>query len=366
MILAALSIVMLVAPAIFSLIIHMCLRHGEVEKKRSIVLFFVYLAIINILTFAVSYIRGVKVLNFSNMTVSYRLKYMGLGFTLGFVMPFIVCLLTEDVITIGGFVRYCKKFVKDMKKYMPYAIWSAKADLQAEVATSYLNWMWWLIEPICMMLIYTMIFGVVFRASEEFFPIFVFIGLTMWSFFSRSLSASVDIVRWNKDIITKIYMPKYILLLSKMFTYFFKMMVSFAVIFIMMLFFRVPISFNILWIIPVFILLFLFTFGMSSIMMHYGVYVSDLGYITGIVLQMMMYLTGVFYSLSNQVPEPFGVILEVFNPVAFIISAMREALLYRTTPMLGAMAVWTLISMIMIALGIFTVYSNENAYVKMI
>ncbi len=365
-VLALLSVIMLVAPAVFSLVIHMCLRHGEVETKRRVILFLVYLAIINLLTFGISYLRGVKSLDFTNMTTSYRLKYAGLGCLFGLIMPFIVCLLTEDIITIGGFIRYGKRFFGDMKRYLPYALWSAKADLQAEVATSYLNWMWWLIEPICSMLIYTLIFGIVFRASEDYFPLFVFVGISMWSFFSRSLTASVDIVRFNKDIITKVYMPKYIILLAKMFSYFFKMLVSFGVIIIMMIFFRVPISLNVLCTIPAFVLLFLLTFGVSSIMMHYGVFVSDLGYITGIVLQMMMYLTGVFYSLSNQVPRPFGTILEVFNPVAYVIAVMRNALLYCQAPDLFIMMIWTAISLVCIALGIFTVYSNENSYVKVI
>ncbi len=189
--LAVLSAAMLIAPACFSIIIHLCLRHGEVETKRRIILFFVYLAIINLITFSVSYVRGVTKLDFFNMTSSYRLKYIGMGCVAGFVMPFIVCLMTEDMITVGGFKRYIARFFKDVRKYLPYAIWSAKADLQAEVATSYLNWMWWLIEPICSMLIYTMIFGVVFKAKEDYFPIFVFFGITMWSFFSRSRTASV-------------------------------------------------------------------------------------------------------------------------------------------------------------------------------
>ena len=81
-----------------------------------------------------------------------------------------------------------------------------------------------------MMLIYTLIFGVVFHASEQYFPVFIFIGITMWGFFSRSVSGSVNTVRASRGIITKIYMPKYILLLSKMFVNGFKMMISFAVV----------------------------------------------------------------------------------------------------------------------------------------
>ncbi len=350
----------------FSLVIHSCLRHGELSGKRKIVFFFVYLFITNAITFTVSYFRGVKALRFADMTVSYRLKYMGLGCVLGFILPFFVCLLAEDIITIGGFKRYIIRFIKDIRKYLPYALWSAKADLQAEVASSYLNWMWWLIEPVCNMVIYTLIFGIVFKASEEYFSIFVFIGLTMWGFFSRCVSGSVDMLRMNKDIITKIYMPKYIILLSKMFVNFFKMIVSFAVIILMMIVFRVPVSLRVFWIIPVFVVLFIFTFGISTMMLHYGVFVNDLGYITGIVLQMMMYLTGVFYSLANQVPEPYGAMLESFNPVAYLISAMRSSLIYRSSPNIFIFGVWAIISIVLTALGIFTIYSNENSYVKVI
>ena len=53
------------------------------------------------------------------------------------------------------------RFLKDTKKYYKYAIYSAKSKLQSEVASSYLNWLWWVLDPICFMLIYTLIFGVI-------------------------------------------------------------------------------------------------------------------------------------------------------------------------------------------------------------
>lgn len=116
----------------------------------------------------------------------------------------------------------------------------------------------------------------------------------------------------------------------------------------------------------VLLVFFMFTFGLGAVMMHYGVFVNDLGYITGIVLSMMMYLTGVFYSIGNRMPEPFGSILEQYNPVAFFIAAIRNALLYGQAPDWGILGLWTFVSAVLIALGAFTIYSNENAYVKVI
>lgn len=361
-----LTISMFIVPGLLSTVIHDYLRHGETCRKKKLVLFAMYFFIINAVSFGASYLRGVKGFRFSDMTLSYRLKYMSLGIVLGFVVPFIVCLLTEDVITIGGFIRYGNRTIRDLRKYFAYAIWSAKSDLGAEVASSYLNWLWWLIEPFCMMLIYTVIFGYVFKAKEDYFPIFIFTGITMWGFFSRSINGSVDTVRNGKSIITKVYMPKYILLLSKMFVNGFKMLVSFGVIAVMMIVFRVPLSIYILFAPIILLVLFLFTFGVGSIMMHYGVYVNDLGYITGIVLQMLMYLSGVFYSVSKRFPEPFGDIVESFNPVALFMSSMRDCILYGQMPAFGLLGVWAFISLILAALGIFTVYSNENSYVKVI
>lgn len=361
-----LNVVMLVVPAFFALLIHNYLRHGEMNGKRKVIFGIVYFILLNGITLGVSYLRGVKGLRFDGMTITYKLKYTIFGGVMGFVIPFPICLLTEDQITLGGMRRYARRFIRDMRKYTGYAMHSAKADLGSEVANSYLDWLWWMIEPICTMLIYTLVFGIVFKASELYFPIFIFIGITMWGFFARSVSGSVNTVRANKGIITKIYMPKYILLFSKMLVNGFKMLVSFGVIGGMMIVFKVVPTFHILNAIPILVILFLFTFGVGTIMMHYGVYVSDLSYITGIVLNMLMYMTGVFYSLAKRIPEPFGEIMEQYNPIAFLISSMRGALLYGQSPAWGLLLLWGFLSLILIALGVFTIYSNENAYVKVI
>lgn len=361
-----LSIAMFIVPPLFALVIHNYLRHGEMGGHRKAIFGVSYLIIINLITYMVCCLRGVASLNFENMTITFKAKYLGLGCVLAIVIPFIVCLITEDQITLGGLNRYITRFVKDLKKYIPYAVRSAKADLRSEVANAYLDWLWWLIEPVCMMLIYAVIFGAVFKASEPYYTVFIFIGITLWGFFSRNISASVNMVRANKGIITKIYMPKYILYFSKMLVNGFKMLVSMAVILVMMICYRVPPTINILYAVLTLIPFFLFTFGLGTILMHYGVYVNDLGYITGIVLNMLMYLSGTFYSIGTRFPEPYGGIVLQFNPVAFFIATIRDGLLYGISPDWILLGIWSFVSVILIALGVFTIYSNENAYVKVI
>ena len=134
----------------------------------------------------------------------------------------------------------------------------------------------------------------------------------------------------------------------------------------MMIIFRVRPTVYIICMLPILLILFLFTFGVCNIFMHYGVYVNDLSYIVGIVLTMLMYLTGVFYNVAKRIPEPFGELLERYNPVAFLISTMRDVLLYGKTPDWMMMGMWFMVSLVLIVLGVATIYRNENAYVKVI
>ena len=100
--------------------------------------------------------------------------------------------------------------------------------------------------------------------------------------------------------------------------------------------------------------------------MHYGVYVNDLGYITGIVLTMLMYMTGVFYNVAKRIPQPYGILLEKCNPIAFLISTMRNVLLYGEKPEWLGLLFWGLVAAVVSLAGVVTIYHNENAYVKVI
>ena len=105
-----------------------------------------------------------------------------------------------------------KRFINDMEKYYRYAVYSDKAELKAEVAGSYLNWIWWILEPFCMMLIYAFIFGFVFDAREKYFTAFIYVGLTLWTFFNQNMKNSVRMVKKNNSIISKVYLPKFFLI----------------------------------------------------------------------------------------------------------------------------------------------------------
>lgn len=258
-----------------------------------------------------------------------------------------------------------KRFCADIKKYYRYSIVSAKCQLKAEVANSHLNWLWWILDPLCFMVIYTFIFGYVFNSKEQYFPVYIFIGLSVWNFFNKNLMGSVKIVKANKSIVSKVYFPKYILLLTKTWVNGFKMLISFGIVALMMVAYRIPISLNILFLLPIVLTLGLLTFGCSCFLLHYGVYVEDLSNVTNIVLKVLFYLTGIFYNIEKRIPE-WGTILNRYNPVAFLISSMRQCLIYKEAPDYTMLLFWLAFSVFFAIAGIGKIYKEENSYVKAI
>lgn len=259
-----------------------------------------------------------------------------------------------------------KRFVNNVKKYWNYSLYAAKAELKAEVANSYLNWLWWILDPLAFMVIYVFMVQIVFKTSEPFFPVFVFIGLTCWNYFNTSISGSVKLVSNNKAIVTKVYVPKYILLLVKSFKNLFKMAISWVLVIVLMLIFKVPFHATMFYwflIIPV---LFVVTFGISTILLHFGIFVEDLYNVTNIVLKLLFYLSGIFYSIGTRLSGTVGTLLLKINPIAFIMDQCRNVLIYDKAPSLMWLGIWFVVGCLLSWIGVTVIHKFENSYAKVI
>lgn len=260
-----------------------------------------------------------------------------------------------------------KRFIRDIKKYKNYTIYAGKSELKSEVASSYLNWIWWVLEPFMFMLVYYFIATILFDNKIEYFPVFVFIGLTVWNFFNKTMLASVRLVKTNSSVVSKVYLPKYIMILQKMYVNGFKTLISFGIVVLMMIYYQVPITWNVLYVIPLLIILALFTFGFSAIVLHFGVFVDDLFNVITIMLRVVFYMSGVFYDLSDKGISPLlKSLLLKFNPTAFIMHDLRNVLLKSHAPSFNVMIFWFVMGIIVSAIGVYTIYKYENSYVKVI
>lgn len=262
-----------------------------------------------------------------------------------------------------------KRFFSDVKKYYNYEVRSAKSSLKTEVANSYLNWIWWILDPLFSMMIYYVIFGIVFEAKEPHFTAFLFIGQTMWGFFNKNVVQSVKMIKRNKSIVSKVYIPKFVLLFANMMVNGFKMMISWVIVVVMMLFSGVDVSLYMIFYVPIMLVLIIVTFSVCVNLMHFGVFVEDLGNVVNIGMQLLFYMTGIMYSIENRLGDKYPLVADLLtncNPVALTIRDMRNVLLYGQAPDWGLLGVWTVIALVFSIIGVRAIYKNENSYVKVI
>lgn len=257
-----------------------------------------------------------------------------------------------------------RRLTADIKRYWKYIKFASKMDLESEVNNAYLDWLWWILEPVCNMLIYYFVFGIIFHNQEKYYLVFIYSGITLWTFFNKMLTQSVKAIKESRAIICKVYLPKPVILLQKMGVNSFKMAINCLIVVVLMIPYRIQVDYHLLLLIPLLIVFFIFTYGCSCFVMHFGVYIEDLSYIIAIGLRMVFYFTGVFYTVSTKIPQPFGEIFEKVNPMAFFIAATRNSLMYKSGISGGVFLVWFIISCLLAVMGTKLIYRNENNYVK--
>lgn len=245
-----------------------------------------------------------------------------------------------------------------------YILLYAKILLKTRVAGSYLGFLWLFIDPLMFMVIYSFVVTVIFKGGIEHFNLFVLIGITIWNLFSRSLLVAPTSIVRNKAIFQQVYFHKFVYPTIYILSYTYEFLISFSLIVIMMLVERVPITWHIIEVIPVLITLFLFTYGCSLIISHFGIYLFDLRNILDFTLRFIFYLTPIMWSFDNLNFK--GIQLLKLNPMQVIVGSFRSCILYGTSPVYTYLIIICIFSCVLIKIGYSLISKKEDEYARMI
>lgn len=257
-----------------------------------------------------------------------------------------------------------RRFRRDLRKYAEYIRFAGIANLKADVSGSFLNWIWWILDPFLHMMVYAFISVVVFGRSEPHFIPFVFVGQGIWKYINATVMNSVKMVRSNKSVLRRIYLPKQVLLLSYQFGYFLQMMITLGITLVICGLDGVRFTIQLLWLPVILGILLLGSFGIGCILLHIGVYAKDMTNICGVCMKLLFYLSGIFYNLQTRVPAPYGKLLVSVNPAAMIIHETRSVLVYGMAPNLMRLGIWAAASVTLSWYGIRLIYRHEQNYIK--
>lgn len=244
------------------------------------------------------------------------------------------------------------KRIKEIYAYRTMIDSLVKRDLKGRYKGSVLGFLWTFINPLFQLLIYTFVFSVVMRNGIKDYYMFLFVALIPWIFFSTCLAGGATCITTQKNLVQKIYFPREVLPLSYVISQFINMLLSFIIIFLVMLI--MGYEFNpmaILCLIPVMLVEFLLALGFTFVLSALTVYFRDTQYIVSIAAMAWQFLSPVMYS-PDLIPEKY-LNIYMMNPMAPIIVAYRDILYYAKVPELSTLLMTLAVGVILFAIGWF-------------
>ena len=203
---------------------------------------------------------------------------------------------------------------------------------------------WSFIQPLFLLSVYTVAFGVILKSRWGFsggtaeYALMLFAGLIILNTFSEVLSKSSTLITSNPNFVKKVVFPLELLPVITVVTALIHALIGIAVWFLgYILVYGIPKATAILF--PVILICFVpVLLGMGWFLAAMGVIVRDISQLTGLVNHTLLFLTPIFYSIEAA-PLQLQKILAL-NPLTFIIEQFRLILFYGQMPALRGMAVY--------------------------
>lgn len=243
--------------------------------------------------------------------------------------------------------------LKEIYAYREMIFSLVRRDLKGRYKGSVLGFLWTFINPLLQLGVYTMVFSVIMRNGIKDYYLFLFVALIPWIFFSTSLSGGASCIWAQKEMVKKIYFPREVLPISFVTTQFVNMLLSFLVVFAVLIVCGKGLNPVALLCLPVVMLVeYMLSLGVVLIASAITVYLRDVEYILGIITMAWQFLTPVMYSI-DQVPEN---LMSVFNlnPMTPIIVAYREILYYKQVPKLQTLLHASLLGILLMVVGMLS------------
>jgi lipopolysaccharide transport system permease protein len=243
-------------------------------------------------------------------------------------------------------------------------------DLKVRYKNSVLGIAWSWINPLLMMVVYTVVFKLVASGSDlPNYSVFILCALLPWSFFSASVSQATDSIVAAAPLIKKVYFPREVLPISVVLSNLVNFLVALPVFFLLTLIMGSPITPYVM-LLPLTILMeIFFILGVTLITSTLNVFYRDTRHVLDVLLLAWFFLTPIFYSLTT-VPEQYTVMgvtlnmrvwLRRLNPMASIIASYRDLLYWGTPTGLDFLLRTALTSLAILVIGylVFLHYSSR-------
>ena len=245
-------------------------------------------------------------------------------------------------------------------RYLIYTL--VAKDLKVKYKGSVLGLFWSLLNPLLMLIVYTVAFKYIIRIRVENFAVFFLCGFLPWTFLSSSLSMGVGSIIDNSNLVKKVFFPREILPLSTVFFNLIQFLLTFIILVPALFIFKIKLGVSLSFLPFVIILQIMFILGCTFILSALSVFYRDIKHFLEIFLQVWFWLSPIIYPIT-MIPERFR-FYYMFNPFAIFVEGYRAIFLENKIPSLIAFATLIAISCIFLFLGYCVFEANSKRFAE--
>ena len=234
-------------------------------------------------------------------------------------------------------------------RHFALVVQMARRDVVGRYRGSFAGLFWSFFNPLLMLVIYTFVFGVIFKSrwnaqvTGHFqYAIVLFAGLNINTLFSDCANRSTTLIIENTNFVKRVVFPLETLAWSSVGSALFHLLVSTLVLLLMSLLVNWRIPWTVV-LFPIVICCFLpFVVGVSWLLASLGVFLRDLKQLVGIVTTALLFLAPIFYP-REMIPERYRVLMDL-NPLTVIAEASQDVLVWGRQPQWGELAAYAVAS----------------------
>jgi ABC-2 type transport system permease protein len=251
--------------------------------------------------------------------------------------------------------------IKTIIKYKFLMKQLIQRDFKKKYKRSILGIIWSFLNPMSMMVVQYIVFSTIFKSDIENFPVYLLSGTIFFNFFTEAVGEGLNAIVGNASLLTKVYVPKYIYPITKVFSTSINLLISIMPLLVVMIITRQSLT-RALFLFPfIIVVLLTFTIGITLILSSAMVFFRDTLFLWGILSMVWMYITPLFYP-ETIIAERFQIILKI-NPMYHIIKFVRCIVMNGISPLPEEYGICMLSAIISLLLGIFIFKKTQDKFV---
>jgi len=255
------------------------------------------------------------------------------------------------------------KQLKMVFKYRALLTYLVRVDLKVSYRNKVLGYLWSLLDPLMLMVVYIILVQVIFKRGEPQYPALLFSALLAWRWFLHSVQEAATCIVSKARLLQTVAFPKILLPTQVVVSNAIQYLFGLGALVPMLIIMKAKITLYVLWFVPVFWIQFLLTFGICLIVAVIGVYFRDLPNILQFSLRMWWYLSPGLFSVADRIPERLRGIYMALNPFAPLFETYKN-IFVRGNPPSEYLGVVAGIALAVMLLGLWLFTRREPALAK--